>query len=280
MARLRKRRLRRLSPPLPVPGPADFIEFALHDPDALDQEWNYTDRAESLNRAGHRLLLRGFFQDAARVFERATRYDRSHYGAHVGHTEALILLGHIGSAAEAAQDALERYGRNCEVGAARAHVFMHQGDLDTAIQYMDIAAEHAPDSAYVWLIAGELRLALGRGLEGSLDCFNKARRSMTPWPDVDVRIALAFMEWGEFDLAMHSLLGLTKEDPKLPLAWLLLGDLHRVLEEPGEARRCYRRVAKLVPNLESVKEALSLKARVSDGVRVLRRRLGRALRRE
>lgn len=256
-------------------GPAAFIEFDLDDPAALDQEWNYTDRAERLNRAGHRLLSRGFFPEAASVFERATRHDRSHSAAAVGSIETLIILGRIAQAAEVAHDTIDRYGRNCDIGAARAHLFLHEDRIEEAIEYMDIAAEHAPESAYVWLIAGELRVALGRGLEGSEECFTKARRAPIPWPNLDVRVALAFMEWNEFEQAEHILKGIVCRKPRLPLAWLLLGDLHRVRNEPRRAKKCYSHLLELVPELDAAKKALSFKTRIAMNVQSIRARLGR-----
>ena len=256
-------------------GPAAFIEFEVEDPAALDQEWNYTDRAERLNRAGHRLLSRGFFPEAAKVFERATRHDRSHAGAAVGSIETLIILGRIAQAADVAHEAIERYGRNCDIGAARAHLFLHEDRVEEAIRYMDIASEHSPDSAYVWLIAGELRVALGRGLEGSEDCFNRARHAPIPWPHLDVRVALAFMEWNEFEPAERILEGVVRRTPRLPLAWLVLGDLHRVRNRPRRARRCYKRLLELVPKLEPARKALSLKTQITMNVQSIRARLGR-----
>lgn len=161
-----------------TPKPNRFcIEFTLDDPAALDQEWNYTDRATRLHEAGHRLLLRGFFAEAADVFERATRYDRAHYDAYVGRTEALILSGEDEAAARVANDALERYGRNCRLGAARGHVFLHQQDLQNARTCTDIATRNAPESAYVWVIAGEVRVAQHDALKSAMDCFARARRA-------------------------------------------------------------------------------------------------------
>ena len=69
----------------PEKNPAEFMEFTLDDPAALKREWNFTDRAERLNRAGHRLVMRGFFDEAADVFQHAMRYDRAHGPAHAAY---------------------------------------------------------------------------------------------------------------------------------------------------------------------------------------------------
>lgn len=256
---------------------ASFVEFSVDDPAALDQEWNYTDRADRLYQAGHRLFLRGFFAEAAEVFERATRYDRSHYPAYVGWAEALIVLGRNDEAAAVTQDALERYARNCEIGAARGHVFLHQQDLERAVEFLDIATENAPNNAYVWLVAGEVRLAMRGALTGAMDCFARAREAPDRWHRLDVRIALAFLEWGETEHAARALTAILKAHPNVPLAWLLLGDAHRILGRTRESRDCYRRVAELVPDLPSVRRALSWKARAAETWRGLRKSLGRVL---
>lgn len=268
-----------------MPKPNRFcIEFTLDDPAALDQEWNYTDRATRVYQAGQRLLLRGFFAEAADVFERATRYDRAHYDAYVGRTEALILSGQDVAAAQVANDALERYGRNCRLGAARGHVFLHQQDLENARACTDIATRNAPESAYVWVIAGEVRVAsrpvLRDGtLKSAMDCFARARAAAEPWDHTPLRIALALLEWGQLEHARRSLDAILKVEPDLPLAWILLGDALKLMGDKRDWRECYRRAAELVPELEPVRRALGWKPRMANKWRGLRRSAGQFLRR-
>ena len=54
---------------------------------------------------------------------------------------------------------MSRYGRNCALGAARGHVFIHQNDVDQALNFAEIATENDPGSAYAWIIAGEAQIA-------------------------------------------------------------------------------------------------------------------------
>ena len=255
------------------------IEFTLDDPAALDQEWNYTDRATRVFQAGHHLLLRGFFAEAADVFERATRYDRAHYDAYVGRTEALILSGEDEAAARVANDALERYGRNCQLGAARGHVFLHQQDLQNARTCTDIATRNAPESAYVWVIAGEVRVAQHDALKSAMDCFARARAAAEPWDHTPLRIALALLEWGQLEHARRSLDAILKVKPDLALAWILLGDALKLTDDQRDWRECYRRAAELVPELEPVRRALGWKPRMANKWRGLRRSAGQFLRR-
>ena len=247
-----------------------FVEFDLADPSALDLEWNFTDRADRLYRTAHRLLSRGFFGEAAALFDRATRYDRAHYAAYVGLTEALIMQGKLDEAARVADQSLERYGRNCELGAARGHIFLHQDDFHHASECVDIAIQNAPETAYVWIVAGELRLTVHEALPYAMDCFAHARDAADGWPHLNLRIALAFLEWGHATHAARSLEAILKVEPDLPLAWILLGDAHRTLGEHAAARECYRRAADLVPDLESVHRALGWGGRLMNGWRKLR----------
>ena len=247
-----------------------FIEFALDDPAALEAEWNYTDRAQQLYRTGHRLIARGFSEEAAGIFERATRYDRAHYFAYVGQTEALILLGKTEEAANVANAALERYGRNCLVGAARGHIFLHQQEIETANQCAEIAVAGAPESGYVWLVAGEVRLAMSGALHGAMSCFDRARYRPEGWPNMDVRIGLALLEWGHTREAVRALTQVLKNSPSHPLAWILLGDAHRILGNKRESRECCRRAVEIVPELESLRQAPGWKQRLAATWRKLR----------
>jgi len=240
-----------------------FLEFTLDDAAALGQEWNHTDRAERLYQAGHRLMARGFFPEAAAVFKRAARYDRAHYAAYLGRSEALILAGEEQAAAQVIDHALERYGRNCQLGAARGHVFLHQNETDLARECTEIAVRDAPESAYVWVVAGEFRLAIPGGLKFALDCFDRARAAPERWVHVDLRIALACLEWGRVEQARHLLHTVVKTETDLPLAWILLGDTFKLTGNRREWRACYRRAAAMAPELQSLKHALGWKHRLS-----------------
>ena len=251
------------------------LEFDVPNPSALKRNWNYTDRADRLYRTGHRLLSRGFFETANRIFEKATRYDRAHYMAYVGRAEALVMLGENELAVDVVQEAAQRYGRNCALGAALGHLYLHLGHTAEAFDCADIAVRHDPRSAYVWLIAGETRLSIKHGLKYAEECFDEARRAESRWPRLDLRIALALLEWGQHDRARQQLVRITDSNPKLPLAWVLLGDANRVIGLPREARACYKRALDLAPDLESVRRALG----ATSGIRNLWHGMGRTIKR-
>jgi len=247
-----------------------FIEFACEDASALDLEWNYTDRAERIYRSGHRCLARGFFAEALTLFQRATHYDRTHYAAYVAQSEALVLLGRIEEAGVVADEAMARYGRNCAIGAARGHVFLHQNDVDQALKFAEIATENDPGSAYAWIIAGEAQVASRAMLPHSMHSFARSRACGDLWPHQDVRIALAYLEWGEPGFAIGSLEAVVGAEPDNPLAWKLLGDSYRREGRGRQARASYRRAAALSPQFESALRALTWGASVADFWRRLR----------
>ena len=246
-------------------APAPFhIELGLSDPAALDLDWCYTDRAERLYQTGQRLLSRGYFAEAAGVFERATRYDRAHYEAYVGLSEALVLLGETGRAAGVLDDALERYGRNSLLGAARGHVYLHEEDFPAALQCVDTARELDPAQAYPWIIAGEAIVTAANGVEHAIKRFESARACGVLWPHAELRMALAFLEWGQAAHARYLLEAQTLHHPDVPLAWILLGDACTALGKPRSARVAYRAAAKLVPELESLRRTLGLGNRLGE----------------
>lgn len=256
---------------------AKFIEFDLPEPEALEQDWNTTDRAGARYRAGHRWLARGHFATAAAHFEQAARYDRSFCAAAVSRTEALILLGRLDDAAAVIDEALERFGRNPDLGAARGHVFLHADEVDLALECCDTATRLAPESAYAWLVAGETRLRLKDALWSAEQSFETARRCRDRWPCLEVRIALAYLEWGHPGRTTAILRRVVESNERLPLAWILYGDACRTLKQWRHATTCYKRAAALEPDLESVREAVTLKARLAARVRSAAERVSRFL---
>jgi len=256
---------------------ADFIEFDLHDPAALGEEYNFTDRAARHYLAGHRLLVRGHFEKAAELFARSGRSDPALYKATVARTETLILLGRVEEAAEVVDAGLNRYGRSAELGAARGHVFLHLDDVDRALECCDLATRLAPQSAYAWTISGEVRLSVEGADWAAEASFGTALSALDPWPYLELRIALACLEWGHLNAAANRLNHALQRDPDLPLGWILLGDVHRAAGRRSESRRAYRRAAELVPDLDSVRNALKLSSRLKDQFRRFTGRLGRLL---
>lgn len=256
---------------------ADFIEFDLPDPAALGEEYNFTDRAGRQYLTGHRLLVRGYFEEAADLFARAARSDPTLYKATVGRTEALILLGCVEEAAEVVDAGLNRYGRSAELGAARGHVFLHLDDVDRALECCDVAVRLAPQSAYAWTISGEVRLSVEGADWAAEASFGTASGARDPWPYLELRIALACLEWGHLNAAANRLNHTVQRDADLPLAWILLGDAHRAAGRGSESRQAYRRAAELVPDLDSVRNALKLSSRLKDQFRRFTGRLGRLL---
>jgi tetratricopeptide (TPR) repeat protein len=165
-----------------------------------------------------------------------------------------------------------RYGRNCSLGAARAHVFLHQHDVDQALAFAEIATENDPGSAYAWIIAGEAQVASQAELPHSIHCFARSRACGDLWPHQNVRIALAYLEWGELAFAAGSLEAAVAAEPDIPLAWKLLGDSYRRAGRGLQARASYRRAAALSPQFESARRALTWRATAED----LGRRLWKA----
>jgi tetratricopeptide (TPR) repeat protein len=137
------------------PGKADLdasapfcLELAPSDLSAATLESGLTGRADRFYRTGHRLMTRGFYAESAQAFDHATRHDRSFYDAYVGLAEALVLAGRVQQAAEALERAMERFGLNCALGAARGHLYLHQQEADKALECASIANQRDPEYAY------------------------------------------------------------------------------------------------------------------------------------
>jgi len=232
------------------------VELRAEDPAALDLDWCYTDRAERLYRTGQRLLGRGFFEEAAEVFERDTRYDRAHYEAHVGRAEALVMLGRTAAAATLLDEVLERYGRNALLGAARGHVFLHEGDFAEALQCVDTARELDPAQAYPWIVAGEALLGVRDGLTHAFNRFETARACAVPWPHAELRVAAALIEWRQAEHAHALLEAQLPKHSDLPLTWVLLGRACDALGRSARAREAWQTALQLAPDLPPARYAL------------------------
>ena len=150
-----------------MPESGRFIEFDLPEPEALRDKWNVPDQADVSYRAGWKLLMRGRFPEATEAFGRAVRYNAAHSRARVARSEVQVMLGHAKDAIIEINAALEQYGGDPLLGAARGHLYLHEDDLDHALECCDIAVRLAPDHAYPRLIAGEARLALRHGFDSA-----------------------------------------------------------------------------------------------------------------
>lgn len=238
------------------------IETRTTVPEALAEEWNFTDRSERMVRLGHRLMLSGLFEDAAETFGRAIQADQHHFDAYVGRWEAMALVGRAEQAESEADVCLERFGRRCDLGAARAHIYLHRDNASAALEHVEIATENDPDNGYAWLIAGEVRLAQMKDARHAFESFRQARAAPTRPPWLELRIALAMIEWHHLKEAAALLAVEANEDRAVPLLWVLTGDVHRIAGNPAAARKCYRRAAQLVPQLERLVTAPAWRLRL------------------
>lgn len=260
-------------------APAPFcLELAPSDLSAAAIDAGLTGRADRFYRAGHRLMTRGFYVESAQAFNRATRHDHSYYDAYVGMAEALVLAGDAKGAADALEQAMERFGRNCALGAARGHVYLHEREIDKALQCADIANQGDPGYAYAWLVAGEARLASGPfARKYAAESFEQAMAAEVPWPNMRLRIALAHLEWGSARGAAELLRRLIQEEPELPLVWILAGDAERAVGDRRRALHYYRTACALAPELAWLRERMSWRGMARRAWHTLRGNVARLL---
>ena len=84
-----------------------------------------------------------------------------------------------------------------------------------------------------------------------MHCFARSRACGDLWPHQEVRIALAYLEWGDAAYAVGALEAVVGAEPDFPLAWKLLGDSYRREGRSRQARASYRRAVELAPQFES-----------------------------
>ncbi|HTI97849.1 MAG TPA: tetratricopeptide repeat protein [Dongiaceae bacterium] len=197
------------------------------------------------------------------------------------------LLTSLGSATESAAQELAAIRDRCLVWADQWYA---AGELVVARNFLQHAAEVAPDISAIWVALGSLDYELGE-YESAARSFNRAARLAPQTPRIYVQLGLAHqqLKHGEeaeacflhaVALAPHDLLvlrlaakhllsdgnfavarevietALLDQPNDLDLL-LQLGVCCYRMEEPTAARACFERVLQLAPNHELARENLS-----------------------
>ncbi len=206
---------------------------------------------------GHR--RRGEYETRYGSFHEPLELDKSLLEGWVGQVQMLVLLDELKESEMWARKALELFPNNGELLAGRAQALCRLGDLKQAHVVSDGALKQAGQSAYRWIVRGELMLAGGQDVERH--CFEKARQNSADWL-VPLEIALVCLYYNRPSRALDSARQAVEKGPDHYYAWYVQGLCESELGLARPALRSLSRCRELSPGNV---EAERLVAKVENG---------------
>lgn len=224
----------------------DRLELDAPDPDesgrkpaAADvrDEKHWLRLADAERRQGHH-------ETALRYYSRALEENKAVIAAWVGQVQMLVFLGEYPEAELWARKALEIFKNHPDLLAGQAQSLGRLGDKRRAMGCCDQALAQPGESAYRWLVRGELMVAAGESLDRH--CFDKAAAADPDWL-VQVEIGLALMYRKQPAKALPRFRAAIEAEPESAYAWLQRAECEKELGLPDAARQSVHRVFQLVP---------------------------------
>lgn len=132
---------------------------------ALDEQ-HWLRQADENRRAGN-------YENALRFYSRTLEIEKSIVVAWVGQVQMLVLLAEYPPAELWSRKALEFFPNQPDLLSGRAQALCRLGDLKQAHELSDGALKQRGDSAYCWLVRGELMIAGRQNMDRH--CFDRAQ---------------------------------------------------------------------------------------------------------
>ena len=210
-------------------------------------------------RAADRERRTGNFENALRNYSRALERNRSNVVAWSGQVRMLVLLEECPEAELWSRKALELFPQHGDLLAGQAQAVCRTGDLRRAADLSDGSLSCAKESAFRWIVRGEVLLAAGRTAAGH--CFQKALSVETDWL-VPLEIALIHRHYAlpsrAMTFARHALQTAGNE----PYPWCVLGLCQSDMEMNAAALRSFERCLDVSPgHLEAQRSIARLSRR-------------------
>lgn len=210
-------------------------------------EWHWLRQADAERR-------RGQYEAALRNYSRALEIDKSAIAGWVGQVQMLVLLKEAPEADLWSRKALELFPGNGELLAARAQAVCRQADLQSALGLSDASLAATGQSAYRWLVRGELMIALRQSTDRH--CFDKAYQIERDWL-VRLESACTYLHYRQPSRAHPLLREAVESAPDQPLAWYVRGCCESELGFAQQARASFLRCLELSPGHHLANQGLS-----------------------
>lgn len=214
--------------------------------DSRRDEHFYLAEADSARR-------QGFYENALRYYSRSLEYNRSVVEAWVGQVRMLIELEEYPEAIVWSSKALELFRDNPDLMAGKAQALVRQGDSASATPLSDGAVQKPGQSAYRWLVRGELMVATRQRTDQYL--FDKAVLADPDWI-VLLDIGRVYLHHDAPARALPWVRRAVDRAPTSAFAALCEGKCHAASENAALARLSFERCLQLVPGYREAEEEL------------------------
>jgi tetratricopeptide (TPR) repeat protein len=214
--------------------------------DAVRDEQHWLQKADAERR-------NGLYENALRMYSRSLEVDKSQVIGWVGQVQMLIALGEHPEAELWARKALELFKNHGDLLAGRAQALFRMRDRAGAVASCDAAMSQAGQSAYRWIVRGEV-------VAGDADreryCFDKAVQLDVDWL-VPLEIAQVYMFHRRPTKALSRARQAVEKGADQPYPWYFQGICECELNLIDAAKRSFRRCLEIVPNHSEAQRALA-----------------------
>lgn len=221
----------------PEPDGDDGDGFAPRPDADVRDEKHWLRTADAERRQGNH-------ETALRMYSRALEDNKAIIAAWVGQVQMLILLGEYPEAELWARKALEIFKNHPDLLAGRAQAFSRLGDKRQAMGCCDQALTQPGESAYRWMVRGELMVAAKEAMDRH--CFDKATSADPDWL-VQAEIGLLLMFHKQPAKALPRFRAALEIAPETVFVWQRRAECERALGLPDAVKASLRRVLDLAP---------------------------------
>jgi len=200
-----------------------------------DPAWK--EQAVEERRSGH-------YENALRMYSRALEDDKSQVDCWLGQVQMLVMLDEAVEADLWSRKALELFPGNGDLMAGRAQAMRRTGDTPQAMGLSDGSLKGAGQSAYRWMVRGELMAATKRDTDRH--CFDKAVQIDHDWL-VPLEIAGIYMELGFPSRALERIRAAVEQAPDRSHPWYVQGQVEQALGLNAAATRSWQHCLDICP---------------------------------
>ena len=195
----------------------------------------------------------GNYENALRLYSRALEDDKSLVNGWVGQVQMLVVLEEAVEAELWSRKALELFPGNGDLLAGRAQGMHRSGNAQQAMGLSDSSLKATGQSAYRWLVRGELMAATKQ--ETDRHCFDKAVENDKDWL-VPLEIAQVYLRLEMPSRALERVRRAVEMAPDRFFPWYIQGETERELGLESAARKSLQRCLELCPNHDEADRSL------------------------
>ncbi len=186
----------------------------------------------------------GLYENALKFYSRALELDKALIGGWLGQVQMLVQLAEYPEAELWARKALELFPGHGDLMAGRAQALCRLRDLKRAHEMCDASLKQSGQSAYRWMVRGELLLAAKQATDQH--CFDKAQQLDADWL-VAAETALIYLFYRNPSRALPRARRACETAPDQYYPWLLQARCQQALGLDSQARRSLQTCLELCP---------------------------------